>query len=177
MCEILPRRDKNRKVNDMKISALLVLCAAFVLPTYAHADTYQYVGVVGAYPGVFTFDSPELILTPTTVTPISCYVTSGIPGVPNYACDSITLIPFYSGTGEYEEGSIEFDENGKDLFEDPAPYSTFFTTVGYNTYGPYDTLTITDLSTTATPEPSSLLMLGTGVLGMAGVVRRRFRKA
>jgi len=56
----------------MKIPASLLFCALFVLPTAALADTYQYSGVIGAYPGVFTFDSPVLILTPTTVTPISC---------------------------------------------------------------------------------------------------------
>lgn len=38
----------------------------------------------------------------------------------------------------------------------------------------FGTLTPT---TTATPEPSSLALLGSGVLGLAGVVRRKFRKA
>lgn len=36
------------------------------------------------------------------------------------------------------------------------------------------TLTVTDLSTAPTPEPSGFVLLGTGVFGAVGVVRRRF---
>ena len=47
---------------------------------------------------------------------------------------------------------------------------------GYST-GSTGVLTVTDLSTVATPEPSTLALLGTGVLGAGGVVRRRLARA
>ena len=163
----------------MKACTLLLLCASTVLPAAARADVYQYVGTIGAAPAKFTFDTTGLILTPTTVTPISCTIGDFLGGPTTTPCDSITLNPFYGYQGledssgnPIESGDIEFYENGVNVDGDSIPPSTFFTTPGVNKYLTLDTLTITDLST-VTPEPSSLLLLGTGVLSLTGALRRR----
>ena len=157
--------------------AALAAMTAMVIMPYAHADTLQYTFTEGGMVTVFDLDQHPVANSPTSVD------------------FGITPVTFYTG-GSQLIGTIQFALPGQgfcllafvNIGFGPCDYSSnvYFTggtanptllTGNYffidNFGGMAANVVVTDIS--STPEPSSIVLLSTGLLGVAGAVRRRFR--
>ena len=160
-------------------AAAILSCAAVA----AHADTYQYTfnynddfastTATFTVPALLTAStlavpatgSGSLFGSPLTVTSVDVEPTAGTCNAADACFTANTTSPF---------GPVSFT---LDFASDVDSVGTF-TAIPDGEIGANGTVTIADLSTTSapssvTPEPSSLLLLGSGLLGAAAKIRRQ----
>lgn len=184
----------------MKLKPVLVLCVLLCAAAMARADNTSSFGADLLIQPIFgqflqqpvdlkfiahTFSSLEqtayisgVILEPGTAIPTSLTDLTGV-------CISLESFPYSlcNSTGELPV-SRSSENNGQDFYLIAMPISsvhagintwTLFTYGGFNGSNDFSLVSrdTESFDISSVPEPSTFLMLGTGLLGIAGVVRRK----
>lgn len=179
--------------------ALLAMATALALAPAALADSITYNWVFSST----TSDATKFIDGSGTITANSVNgQITGITGTINDTIDGLTVpidglltepgdtFTFLGGTYTYDDlltggalGSSSdnagvyfgIDGDGDSVLLSSDVVHIFFPASGSNSAGA-DTRSITTEDISSTPEPGSLVLLGTGLLGMAGLLHRRTRR-
>jgi hypothetical protein len=164
-----------RFTRSLLTTALLLVASTVV----AHADTFEYTFVAGPRIGMtetLSFDEASILTSSTTINAAD-FLSSTNPAV--HAFEINPTVGKCSFTGSIGTGScvaLTYIDNFGTTNEAAAVEGFVLDSVGTYNFGDLGKLTIADLTPpppSEVPEPSSIALLGTGLLGAAEIARRK----